>query len=335
MKLRSSIIAALIAATVGSSAQAEVSEIRITKQPGLLYSQLAIMESRKLIEKHAKAMGMPALKPKWIQLASGSAATDSLLSGSIDVVTSAVSLMLLLWSKTHGEVKGIVACAGTPLMLLSRNPAVNTVKDFSPTDRIAVPTIKVSAQSIILAIALEKAYPGDPAKYDSLVTSQIQLGHPDAALALLNPKHEVNAHFSMPPYQEMELKDPSVHVVLDSASKEALGDVADITTAFTIQKFHDANPTVMKIFIDAFDEASDIIKSDPRGAADSYLDVTKEDFKADDLAAIYADKRSLFKAAPVGTHTFADYMFKYGYITKKASSWKDYFFNDIFDRDGS
>jgi NitT/TauT family transport system substrate-binding protein len=328
-------MAALMATIIGSTADAEVSEIRITKQPGVLYSQLAVMESRKLIEKHAAAAGMPAIKPIWIQLSSGGVATDALLAGSVDVVTSGVSIMLLLWSKTHGDVKGIVGCAGTPLLLLSRNPEVRSIKDFGPKDRIAVPTIKVSQQSIILGIALERAYSAEPGRNESLVTSQIQLGHPDAVLALLNPKHEVNSHFSQPPYQEMELKDPAVHVVLDSASREALGEVADVTVAFTTAKFHDANPSVMKIFIEAFDEASEIIKQDPYGAAESYLEVTKEKFKAEDLAKIYQDKQSVFKAAPVGTRILADYMFNAGYIKMRAASWKDYFFPDIHEREGS
>jgi NitT/TauT family transport system substrate-binding protein len=35
------------------------------------------------------------------------------------------------------------------------------------------------------------------------------------------------------------------------------------------------------------------------------------------------------------TKQYADYMNRVGYIKQKANSWKDYFFADIHDRDGS
>jgi NitT/TauT family transport system substrate-binding protein len=322
-----------VACIAATQVRAEVTEIKITKQPGMLYSQIVIMEHRKLLEKQAAAMGLGELKPSWIRFSSGGAATDALLSGSVDIVTSGVSNMLLLWGRTNGEVKGVAAVGGTPIYLMSRNPEVKTIKDFGPKDRIALPTIKVSMQATILGMALEKVYPGEAGAHEKLLTTQVQLGHPEATAAVTNPTHEVNAHFSNPPYQELALKTPGIHIVLDSL--DVLGGPHHITAAFATTKFHDANPKVMKAFLAAFDEASAIIKNDPKGAAESYLAVTGEKFSVEELTALYTAKNAVFSAAPARTMMYADYMSRVGYIKQKATSWKDYFFPEIHDRDGS
>jgi NitT/TauT family transport system substrate-binding protein len=316
-----------------SQVRAEVNEIKITKQPGMLYSQIVIMEHRKLLEKHTAAAGMADFKPSWIRFSSGGAATDALLAGSVDIVTSGVSNMLLLWGRTNGEVKGVAAVGGTPIFLMSRNPDVKTIKDFGPKDRIALPTIKVSMQATILGMALEKVYPGEAGAHEKLLTTQVQLGHPEATAAVTNPTHEINAHFSNPPYQQLALKTPGVHTVLDSL--DVLGGAHHITAAFATTKFHDANPKVMKAFLAAFDEASEIIKKDPKGAAESYLAITGEKFTVDELAALFSAPNAVFQAAPMRTKMYADYMSRVGYIKQKANSWKDFFFADIHDRDGS
>jgi hypothetical protein len=56
-------------------------------------------------------------------------------------------------------------------------------------------------------IALENEY-GSLEASQKLVANQMQLGDPEAAIALLNPEHEINAHFSMSPYLEMALNNP-------------------------------------------------------------------------------------------------------------------------------
>ncbi len=45
-------------------ARAEVNEIRITKQPSIIYLPMVIMEQNKLVEKHAKAMGIGELSAR-------------------------------------------------------------------------------------------------------------------------------------------------------------------------------------------------------------------------------------------------------------------------------
>ena len=74
-------------------------------------------------------------------------------------------------------------------------------------------------------MALEQAY--GPGAHNRLESIQVQIGHPDATQALLNPSHEINSHFSAPPFQQIALKSPNVHTVLNS--NDVLGGPATIT----------------------------------------------------------------------------------------------------------
>lgn len=323
---------AVATALAGAQARAaENAELRISRQPSILYIQTILMEEGKLIEKQAEALGLPNLQVKFLTLTSGGVSVDSLLANQLDVVTSGVTNMLLAWGKTNGQAKSIGALVGMPLILVTRNPEVKTIRDVGPTDRIAVPTLKVSQQSTILGMALEQMYgPGQNGRLDS---NQVQLGHPDATAALLNPKHEVNSHFSAPPFYTVALKTPGVHAVLNS--NDVLGGPATITCAFALQSFVDANPIKTKAFIAALDEANAMIAKNPKRAAEIYLATTKEKVSVEELAAMLTDKGSILSAAPHHTMAYAEYMQRIGLFKPKAASWKDYFIPALHGRDGS
>ena len=301
---------------------AETNEVRITKQPGLLYLPMILMEQGKLIEKHTAAAGLADVKSTWITFNSGGAATDALLAGNVDFVTSGASNMLLLWDRTKGQVKGVAACGGMPMFLLSRNPAVKTLMDFTDKDRIAVPTIKVSSQATILQMAAEQTFgAGQSGKLDSIT---LQLGHPDATLSLLSPQSEVNSHFSLPPYQNIALKDPAVHKVLSSL--DVFGGPVNNAIVFSSTKFHDANPKVIAAVMAALAEAMQMIKTEPKKAIEIYLTQVKEKVSAEELVAILGEPGVVFDVAPVGMQKFATFMAKAGTIKTAPASWKDFFF---------
>jgi NitT/TauT family transport system substrate-binding protein len=331
MRFKTAFVAATLAAAgLSVSAQAEVTEMRITKQPSIIYLPLVIMEQQKLVEKHAKAAGIE-LKANWMTFTSGGASTDALLSGNVDLVTSGATNLLLLWSRTNGQVKGVSGAGAVPMLLVTRNPNVKTLKDFTEKDRIAVPTIKVSTQATILHIAAEKELgPSGPDKLDALT---VQLGHPDAYTALLNPKLEVNSHFSAPPYQYQALKNPAVHQVLDSA--QIMGGPASNAVTFGTAKFHDANPKAIAAFVAALKEATALIENDKPAAVKIYLDATKENFAAGDLVEMISRPNTAYGPTPYGTMKFADYMQRTGLIKTKPATWKDLFFAEVHDLPGS
>jgi NitT/TauT family transport system substrate-binding protein len=332
MVCRHGLIVALTLTLASVTASAEVSELKITKQPGLLFAPMLLMEHHKLVEKHAKDAGLPDLKASWLTVMSGGANNDALLSGSVNITTSGVTNMLLLWGKTNGDVKTIIGVSGLPYKLVTRNPNIKTIKDYGPNDRIAVPTVRQSIQSITLGIALVKAYSDEKAG-EKLLANQVTMGHPDALAALLNPSHEVTSHFSSSPFQEIELKNPGVHVVLES--RDALGGDGHVTLAYSTTKFYEENPKTVRAFLAAYEEAVGIIKSNPKAAAETYLTLVKERATADEVAQLLTQPGAIFQAAPVRTMVYAEYMAKVGFIKPMPKSWKDYFFPLLHDRDGS
>src|ERR1700694_3980369 len=297
--------------------RAEVSEVRISRQYGLPYLSVVIMEQNRLIEKHAKALGLGDIKVNWVTIGSGGTSTDSLLAGNLDFVTSGVSNMLLLWSRTGGKVKAVGATGTVPLILVTRNPNVKTIADFTEKDKIAVPTVKVSMQSTILGIAAEQLY-GETGrgKFDTLT---VAMAHPDATIALLSGG-EVNNHFSVPPYQYQELKAPGVRAVLDST--DVMGGPATITVFFGTVKFHDANPKTMAAINAAITEAMDFINKNKRAAAETYRKARKDKMSVEELAAMFDLPGFAFTMAPHGTMQYAEHMFKTGVIKTRPAIWK-------------
>ena len=98
-----------------------------------------------------------------------------------------------------------------PMYLNPRNPNVRSIKDFTEKDKIALPAVKVSIQSVTLQMAAEKLFgEGNHNKLDALT---VTLSHPDALVALLSGGSEITAHFTTPPYQYQELEKPGIHTV--------------------------------------------------------------------------------------------------------------------------
>ncbi len=333
MKLLPSVTALLSAAVLfgfAPSLRAETRELRVVKQPGLLYLPTVIMEKQGLVEKRAKAAGLTDFKTTWTVLASGGASTDALLADQVDMVVAGSTNLLLIWAKTNGGVKGVTAAGALPMQLLTNNPDIKSLADFKDTDRIAVPTLKVSSQATVLQIAAEKQF--GKAGIDRFNTLCVVMGHPDAYIQLQNKSGAINSHFSLPPFQELELKIPGVRSVLKST--DVVGPVSN-GVVFATTKFHDENPKVVRAFVDAMSEAVDFIKNDPHAAAELYLSVNKEKLTVDELTELLKQPDMLFSAAPVGTMILAEFMARAGYIKPQPASWKEYFFAEVHGLPGS
>jgi len=112
------------AAVIGllQPAAAQVPEIRLAKQFSMGYLQLNVMEHRQLIEKHAKALGIPEVKVIWQTFNGPAAINDALLSGQIDIGSGGVPGLLVVWSKSKGtpqEIRGISALSSQPVLLIA------------------------------------------------------------------------------------------------------------------------------------------------------------------------------------------------------------------------
>src|SRR5258708_3742178 len=308
------VITALGLALAGAPALAQQkSEIALSRQPGIFYMPSHIMEKQKLIEKHAAALGVPGVTTKWINLSGGGAQTDALLAGGVDILNTGTGNLLLLWDRTRGGVKGIVATSAQPMTLISRDANIKSLRDIGPNDKIAVPTVKVSTQAIVLQIAAAELFGVD--QWAKLDANTVQLGHPDAYVALTNEKHEVRNHFSIPPFTFLELKNVhGAHVVL--SSPDVMGGPLSQAQFFTTTKFADANPKIVQAARDATKEAQDLIRDDTKTAVEIYKEITGDKTSTEDLLAwLNAPDMMEWNLEPQGTMKFATHLFKTAALT--------------------
>lgn len=327
------IIALATTGFAGAAIAQDAQQISITRQPGILYLPAQVMEKQQLIEKHAAALGVPNVKVNWVVFTGGGAATDALLSGNVDIVNSGVGNMLLLWDRTHGKVKGIITNSAQPELLISRDPKIKTIKDFGPTDKIAVPTVRVSTQAILLQMAAAQTW--GPDQWSKLDANTVQLGHPDAVAALANPQHEVASHFTAPPFDYKELKTvPGAHVVL--RSQDIIGGALSQSTLFTTTKFAEANPKLIQAVMEASKEAVDYVKAHPDDALAIYKEVTGDKTSLDDLKDILKQPGMMdYQVDPAGSMKFAAHMFKAGILKTEPKAWTDYFLPEAAGLHGS
>ena len=115
-------LALAFGAIAPTPARAEVKELRIAIQPGVLFFPMWIMRESKLFEKNAARLGLGEVKTDWMTMTSGGANAEALISGNVDVVVGGVSNLLVLWSKSKGAVKAFAGVTGVPNILLTRDP---------------------------------------------------------------------------------------------------------------------------------------------------------------------------------------------------------------------
>ena len=325
-------IAAAALLAVAPLAQAELAEIKVAKQYGIGYLSLMLMEDQKLIEKYARAAGVD-VTVSWATFAGGNVMNDALLSNSLQFASGGVAPFVTLWSRTHGslDVKSVGAINSMPLYLVTRNPDVKSLADFTDKDRIGLPAVKVSIQAITLQMAAEKAFgPGQQGKLDPLT---VTLSHPDAMQALLSGRSEVDAHFGSPPFQYQELRNPAVHRVLNSY--DVLGGPATFNVVWTTSRFRSENPKLYDAFVQALDDATAQINRDKRAAAETYLRLSKDKDSLQDILAMLNDPQIVFTTTPQNVMKYVDFMVRIGSIKAKPDSWKDLFFPNAQGLPGS
>ena len=316
-------LAAALALALPSIAQAE-GRIRIAEQFGVVYLLLNVAQDQKLIEKHGRQQGID-IDVDWVKLSGGAVINDALLSDSIDVAGAGVGPLLTIWDRTRGRqnVRGIASLGSFPYYLVSTNPAVKSIADFGPNDRIALPAVTVSVQARILQMAAARQW--GPARFKKLDPITQTLPHPDAAAALIAGKTELNAHFGSPPFQEQELAgNPDAHVVLDSY--QVLGGPASATVLYATEKYVTQNPKTYRAFLAALGEAAQLIAANPEAAADAYLRVNKGNIDRALLLKVIKDPKVHFRVAPQNTLALAQFLHQVGAIRNKPASWRDYFF---------
>jgi NitT/TauT family transport system substrate-binding protein len=329
-----SLLAGMTLMAVAGPAVAEVPEIRFARQYSMGYLQFNVMEREHLIEKHAKAAGIPEVKVVWATFNGPAAMNDALLSGSIDIVSGGVPGLLTIWSRTKGTanaVKGVTAFSSQPALLNTRDPKIKSITDYTDKDKIAVPAVKVSVQAMLLQMAAAKQW--GQANFARLDPLTVGMSPPDATVALLSGASEITSAFSVPPFQYQQLEQPGIHTVLSST--EIFGGPHTFTVAWTSTQFHDKNPVLYKVLLAAFNEATEKINKDVRPASQYWIDGVKSKMSVDKVAAIASGKDVKWTTVPENTVKYAAFMHAVGTIKVMPADWKELFFPEIHQLPGS
>ena len=320
----------VFAALASASAHAEAAKIRVGKQMGFIYLPLLVAQKEKLIEKHAAALGLPPVEVEWVYLASASALTDAILSGNVEYVAGASTVLNVLWDKTKGNVKGIANLGNFDFTLNVNRPEIKTVADFTDQDRIAVSGVKLSIHAIVLQMAAEKAF--GEGQWNRLDKLTVSLPHPEGLNTLLSNPPSIAAHLTTPPFQNLELADPRVHKVF--ATSDILGSGAPILV-FTSKSVRDANPRLTKATADAIVEAIDLIHRDPHRAAQIYTELEKTPLSVGDAEKIITSPVVQYSAVPRNILSLLRFQYRIGTLKRDTNDWRDMFFPEAPQGDGS
>src|SRR6185503_12188184 len=179
--------------------------LRLLRPVDLSALPLFVMEHEHLIERTAEAMGLGAIKVAWSTRDSGDT-IEALAAGQADLVVADLVPFLIAadaGAGTSAEIRAIGAVAQRPYVLVTRNPAIRTIRDFTAADRIALPALKVSGPAVMLEMAAAQEWGIE--QFDRL--NRLVVARPDvaAAAALQSPKPDISADFSRSPQADIEL----------------------------------------------------------------------------------------------------------------------------------
>jgi NitT/TauT family transport system substrate-binding protein len=325
------------AATLLTSAPcafAEATEVRVSRGYSVLYLPQMMMQKHQLIEKQIGKLGLGDIKVVWRVLDGGNVINDALLAGALDIAAVGTPGFLILWSKALGnpavEIAGLSGISSTPMYLNTTNPKIKSLADFGPGDKIAVAGIKSSLPAGILQMMA--AHEFGPQNYAQLDTLTVSIPYPDATTAMLSGRSEINAHVASPPFSFIELDNPNIRRVANSA--DILGDMTLVMSA-TPKRFHDANPLLCKAYVAALDEANQMIAADPQAAANTYNEVSSTKVPNSMMLRILGDKDTHFSTKPSGIARWASFMKSIGLIKQDVVDWKQFFYSESHALDGS
>jgi NitT/TauT family transport system substrate-binding protein len=304
-------------------------KLGFVEQRGLLYLPIDLMVSGGILQNEASKLGLGPIEATATALSGPGPVLDAILSGAADYGTVALPSLLTIWEKTHGtanEVKAIGTVSNGAMTLYTINPNVKMLADFTEQDRIAVPTVRLSFNSMMLQMAAEKLW-NDPHRLDHLT---VALGHPDAVAALSAGygKASITAHIAVQPFTDRGLKIPGAHVITDS--REVFGGPLTQITLVATKRTKEKNPTLFQAVANALEESIRTANADKRAAAIFWKDAQKAPDNVDDLLAQLNDPGFEFTSQPHRIAYFAAFLNRIGTMKTKVADWKELFWETAY-----
>jgi NitT/TauT family transport system substrate-binding protein len=324
--------AGILAAPSIVRAQAPLT-VKFVQQRGLLYIPVDIMVTGGVLQQEATKLGLGKVDAMATALSGPGPILDALLSGAADYGTAALPSLLTLWERTRNtanEVRAVGTVSNGAMTLYTINPNVKSIADFTEKDRIAVPTVRLSFNAMMLQMAAEQQW-NDPHRLDHLT---VALGHPDAVSALSAGygKATVTAHIAVQPFTDRGLKLPGAHVVTDS--RKVFGGPLTQITLLATKRTKDKNPTLFTAVANALEQSIKVANADKRAAAALWKEVHKAPDNLDDLVSQLNDPGFEFTSRPQRIGHFTAFLNRIGTMKAKVGDWKELFWESAYQQQG-
>jgi NitT/TauT family transport system substrate-binding protein len=326
-------VAMALAAMPGPVSAQSPPTVKFVQQRGLLYIPVDVMVSGGVLQAEATKLGLGKIEASATALSGPGPILDALVSGAADYGTAALPSLLTIWEKTRGsanEIKAVGTVSNGAMTLYTINPNIKTLADFTDSDRIAVPTVKLSFNAMMLQMAAEQLW-NDPHRLDHLT---VALGHPDAVTALSAGygKATITAHIGVQPFTDRGLKLPGAHVITDS--RKVFGGPLTQIVLLASKQTRDRNPALFQAVAAALQEAIRVANADKRAAAALWKEAQKAPDSIDDLVAQLDDPGFEFTARPQRIGHFTAFLNRIGTMKTKPASWKDLFWETAHQQEG-
>jgi NitT/TauT family transport system substrate-binding protein len=320
-----------LAAPEGVSRRSD--ELLVARLPGLLYMPGHVMEYERLIERHAARLGGANISVRWVNYPTGEAQRQHLMSGQVDIVMSGLVPLLRLWDISHGGVKGIVAAGVMPLLLVSADPRISTLRDIGADARIALPVLKLSTQAVLLQMAASQLY--GPEAWEYFERNCVAMPHSAALAALKNQNSPIRLHFTPPPFHAYALRALRAARIIAS-STQIIGGAHSTAHFFTTTRFAQANPLIIEALRHAALEAKGRLERNIQDSVAAYRMLSGDKSEAADILEVLAEPGMMdWRLEPLGSLPFAQHMHRVGTLARKPESWRDYYLPASHDLLGS
>ena len=214
----------------------------------------------------------------WSQLGSGQPMNDALLSGSLHIASGGVAPFLILWGRTQGNlnVKAVAALSSMPMYLVTNNPNVKTIRDF--TEKIGSRWRVRAPRSRRSCCRWRAAKEFGDANYNKFSTLYRNLSHPDGLAAFLSGRNHGLFFFSAFPVPGARETRRAARLLNSTTSRSR-----HFLVAWSTGEIPRGESATYGAFVGAWREAVEWINANKRSAAEVYV---KESNDKSGVAAI-------------------------------------------------
>lgn len=281
-------------------------DLTVAYQYGLAYAPLTIMQELHLIEKNYAG----DLEIEWLNLNSGSAINEGMMTGDIDVANMGVGPFVT--GVTAGiPYKMYATISAQPHKLMTNNPEIHSLADITGEEKIALVNIG-SIQHILLAMQAKEEL-GDARALDENI---VAMSHPDGMVALLSGS--VDCQLTTAPYIYEEMETEGVHEVagLETVWPEGSAFIVGIVS----DKLCAENPQLYEAVVAATQEAIAYINENPQQAAEIVAE--KQDYSAEEVLEWISAPGCEYDTHLDGVMDMAKFMAQEGFIENAPESFE-------------